>query len=32
MKTQDENKYWELIAKYYSNECSQQEIDELFND
>lgn len=31
MKTNSNIEYWDLIAKYFSNECSQEEIDELFN-
>lgn len=30
MKTQKNIENWDLIAKYYANECSQDEIDELF--
>ncbi|MDA3952686.1 MAG: FecR domain-containing protein [Bacteroidales bacterium] len=29
MKTSNNIEYWDLIAKYYSDECNQQEIDEL---
>jgi hypothetical protein len=29
MKTSNNIEYWDLIAKYYSDECNQQEIDDL---
>lgn len=30
MKTKDNIEYWDLIAKYYSDECNKEEINELF--
>ncbi len=30
MKTNNNTKYWELLAKYYSGECSSEETQELF--
>ena len=31
MKTNNNIEYWDLLAKYYSNECSHEEMQELFN-
>ena len=31
MKTKNNTKYWELIAKYLTDECDEQETNELFN-